>query len=81
MSWRFGRFEAIAACLLLAGCGPELDYGQCLQSHTRPASIKILPMPDGKGGIKFMYIPKPEEEVCDQWEYPEGRHIMEGVGK
>jgi hypothetical protein len=62
-------------CLLLTACGPDLDYGQCLQSHVRQGWMQLIPITNGKT-TSFMYVWHDDEDVCDQWEYPEGRPMQ-----
>lgn len=60
-------------CLVLCGC---VDHGKCLQSHTETWFQPLyMPMCDSKGYCtqQLIGMQPMEYEVCDQWEYPNGR--------
>ena len=60
--------------LILTGC--NVDRGKCLASHTQPAWIQLIPMTNCVNNsctTTLMPIVHPKQEVCDKWEFPEGR--------
>lgn len=74
---------AILASLALCGCSYEpTDYGRCLGPRTIPAHTEVVPKmmdpmnPVRIGGLVIRQVP--EREVCDQWEFPEGREFNSG---
>lgn len=69
---------ALAFALALASCG--LDRGRCLQSHRErytwlmPIQVGSTPCGNGCSVPLYTYIPMEDEhDVCDRWEFPEGR--------
>lgn len=68
------------ACVLLVGCSVEFEYqvdhGQCLAAHNDVTLIpQYMPICDSKGicTMQFSHFLPITTEVCDRWEFPEGR--------
>lgn len=66
---------AIVLLAVVASCA-QIDRGRCLRSHTRPGFFLLMPITNcNRGSCTTTFIPiwQPPAEVCDQWEFPEGR--------
>lgn len=69
---------ALALIPAAAGC---VDRGACLASHTEHtdgySTVVTTPVFGPNGTVSYamipQYIPESDNDVCDRWEFPDGR--------
>jgi hypothetical protein len=61
----------VASALLVAACGPGVDYGRCLEHRTQ-TSIIMQTVVCGSSCVTMVPMMLPTT-TCVRWEFPEGR--------
>jgi hypothetical protein len=73
---------ALMLPLALVACGEPRDYGRCLETRHIAAHTEVVPRmmdplnPVRVGGLVIRQVPA--RDVCDRWEFPEGREFNSG---